>query len=148
MIKTSRGLSAALAGFCALSVLFVMATGQAHASTVPSAPASPVATPGIAGASVSFTPSVSDGGSPIIRYTVTSGHAGDSVAYSVRTWAAPVDPVERRPADLSAQVRRGREANSANGSSKKIDPRFPVCDFCGGNFFWKVRERFRTGGGI
>ena len=35
-----------------------------------------MATPGIAGASVSFTPSVSDGGAPIIRYTVTSSPDG------------------------------------------------------------------------
>src|ERR1039457_4140892 len=63
-------------GLCALSVLLAMAPGQAHASTVPSAPVSPVATPGIAGASVSFTPSASDGGSPIIRYTVTSSPGG------------------------------------------------------------------------
>src|ERR1035441_8301082 len=53
-----------------------MAPGHAHASTVPSAPASPVATPGIAGVLVSFTPSVSDGGSAIIRYTVTSTPGG------------------------------------------------------------------------
>ena len=63
-------------GLCALSVLLAMAPSQAHASTVPSAPASPMATPGIAGASVSFTPSVSDGGAPIIRYTVTSSPDG------------------------------------------------------------------------
>src|ERR1035441_1505076 len=63
-------------GLCALSVLLAMAPGQAHASTVPSAPVSPVATPGIAGASVSFPPSASDGGSPIIRYTVTSSPGG------------------------------------------------------------------------
>jgi Domain of unknown function (DUF2341) len=39
---------------------------------VPTAPTSPVATPSISGASVAFTLPVSDGGSPIISYTVTS----------------------------------------------------------------------------
>ena len=67
-----RGLLDTLAGLCALSVLLGIAPPQAHASTVPSAPASPIATPGIGGASVSFTPSPSDGGSPVLRYTVTS----------------------------------------------------------------------------
>jgi hypothetical protein len=70
MLKTTSYLSAALAVFS------VLAPGRALASTVPSAPSSPVATPGIAGASVSFTPSVFDGGSPIIRYTVTSSPDG------------------------------------------------------------------------
>jgi hypothetical protein len=76
MIKTKRCLSAALSGLGAVSVLFVLAPGQAHAAIVPSAPSSPIATPGMAGASVSFTPPVSDGGSAIIRYTVTSNPGG------------------------------------------------------------------------
>src|SRR5450756_614962 len=70
MIETTSCFSAALA------VLFALAPGHALASTVPSAPSSPIATPGMAGASVSFTPSVSDGGSAIIRYTVTSNPGG------------------------------------------------------------------------
>jgi hypothetical protein len=49
------------------------------AATLPAAPTSAVATPGISGASVAFTPPVSDGGSPIISYTVTSRAEGIAV---------------------------------------------------------------------
>jgi len=46
--------------------------GVETGGTVPSAPLSPVATPGNGQASVSFTPPVSNGGSAITGYTVTS----------------------------------------------------------------------------
>ena len=75
MIKTIGCFYAAFAGFFAV---LVMSPIPAHASTIPSAPSSPVATPGISGASVSFTLPASDGGSPIIRYTVTSNPGGIS----------------------------------------------------------------------
>jgi hypothetical protein len=49
------------------------------AATVPAAPTSVVANPGISGASVAFTLPISDGGSPITSYTVTSRPGGITV---------------------------------------------------------------------
>jgi hypothetical protein len=53
--------------------------GVETGGTVPSAPLSPVATPGNGQASVSFTPPVSNGGSVLTGYTVTS-HPGNITA--------------------------------------------------------------------
>jgi uncharacterized repeat protein (TIGR01451 family) len=66
---TTRRLSAPLA---ALFAVCVLGPYQVGAATVPAAPTSAVATPGVSGASVAFTLPVSDGGSPIISYTITS----------------------------------------------------------------------------
>ena len=73
---TTRRLSAPLAAFCAVCVLCPYLVG---AATLPAAPTSAVATPGISGASVAFTPRVSDGGWPITSYTVTSRPGGIAV---------------------------------------------------------------------
>ena len=66
---TTRCLSSPLAALCAA---YVLGRCQVGAATLPTAPTSTVATPGISGASVAFTPPVSNGGSPIISHTVTS----------------------------------------------------------------------------
>jgi uncharacterized protein (TIGR02145 family) len=54
------------------SVASVASTSVTPTATVPGAPTSPVATPGNAQASVAFVPPVSNGGSAITSYTVTS----------------------------------------------------------------------------
>ena len=80
---TTRRLSALVAALC---VVYILRPYPVGAATVPAAPTSAVATPTISGASVGFTLPISDGGSPIISYTVTSRPGG----IAVRGGASPI----------------------------------------------------------
>src|SRR5450756_1283772 len=137
MIETTSCFSAALA------VLFALAPGHALASTVPSAPSSPVATPGIAGASVSFTPSVSDGGSPIIRYTVTSSPDG-IIAIGGASPVAVNGLTNGASYTFTVTATNINGASAASGASNTVVPSAAVAPWY--NTLWTERKMITVTG--